>query len=295
MNDMDKIYSAEDMQTFSNLAEEETRQQNAVGFSMTKRNWHDLLLLAVTSPFNSAAPSDLVMKTKSFLEELIQKIFRHDMGCRWTLTDALDKVTQARSSVLAQAEEEERAFIETYNGLEFTPFNPSHVGIVLADIAHALSNICRFGGHTGWFYSVAQHSVAVSRACPRHLALEGLLHEASVAYLGDLRGPLKKLPVFAFFRHAEANLAYHVKCAFDLTYPAPEEVKAADKLVLATEFRDLMQFLPEASKYQEAQGCPVLPERIVPLDSIEAEQLFLDEFDRLSEEREQALAQKREG
>ena len=53
-------------------------------------------------------------------------------------------------------------FIQTYSGIEFYPLDPRIEEVKLLDIAHALSNICRFTGHCNEFYSVAQHSVLVS-------------------------------------------------------------------------------------------------------------------------------------
>ena len=74
---------------------------------------------------------------------------------------------------------------------------PNPDDIRIEDIAHALSNQCRFAGHAREFYSVAEHSVHVSQLCLPEHALWGLLHDASEAYLVDLPRPLKLLPEFA--------------------------------------------------------------------------------------------------
>src|ERR1039457_118422 len=85
-------------------------------------------------------------------------------------------------------------FIGTFSGLRFWPLDPNPEKILIDDIAHALAHQCRFGGHASRFYSVAEHSVHVSRLCPPEDALWGLLHDASEAYLVDLPRPLKQLP-----------------------------------------------------------------------------------------------------
>ena len=62
--------------------------------------------------------------------------------------------------------------IETYSGRLIDPFEPP-VEFSLVDIAHALAQVCRFGGHTVRFYSVAQHS--------EHVAQVVELHQVAVA------------------------------------------------------------------------------------------------------------------
>src|ERR1017187_10636100 len=76
--------------------------------------------------------------------------------------------------------------ITTFSGIHFWPLLPNPADIRIEDIAHALSNQCRFAGHAREFYSVAEHSVRVSQLCPPEDALWGLLHDASEAYLTDV-------------------------------------------------------------------------------------------------------------
>lgn len=85
------------------------------------------------------------------------------------------------------------AIIMTRSGrlIDLLNFKPEDVDIY--DIAAHLSKICRFGGASRRFYSVAEHSVLVSRFLPAPLKCAGLLHDAAEAYLGDVTTPLKHL------------------------------------------------------------------------------------------------------
>ena len=88
-------------------------------------------------------------------------------------------------------------WITTYTGQHFYPLDPRPHEVNMLDIAHALSMICRFNGHTQFFYSVAEHSIR----CAYHaheqwpdrieLQLAALLHDASEAYLCDIPRPVK--------------------------------------------------------------------------------------------------------
>ena len=139
--------------------------------------------------------------------------------------------------------------IRTFTGRLFDPVSPRPEDVDVRDIAHALAHVCRFGGHTKDFVSVAQHSVLVSRAVPPAHALLGLLHDASEAYVGDIPSPWKANLRFATedgevipFREAEGRIQQAIFSA--LAVPAGEAgwkaVKHADAVLLAAEARDLM-------------------------------------------------------
>ena len=81
--------------------------------------------------------------------------------------------------------------IITFTGKIIDPINPDPEDIDIRDIAHSLSQQCRFTGHTSEFYSVAEHSVLVSEAVPARDAALGLMHDATEAYLADLAKPIK--------------------------------------------------------------------------------------------------------
>ncbi len=174
-------------------------------------------------------------------------------------------------------------FIETFSGLPFQPLTPRAEDIRIQDIAHALSHQCRFAGHTRVFYSVAEHCVRVSRlldVCghPRTVVLQGLLHDASEAYLVDIPKPLKESEVFAGYREIEGYLQAMIFEAFELPPRESRLVRTADAVLLATEARDLM---PYRSEHWCDLPQPPLTEKIVPWSSAEAERAFLLRFESL--------------
>src|ERR1700743_1033596 len=81
--------------------------------------------------------------------------------------------------------------IQTVSGRWINPLAPDVAQIDIGDIAQALANTCRFGGHSRRFYSVAQHSTIVSDVCAERGAspaetLVAPLHGAAEASLVDL-------------------------------------------------------------------------------------------------------------
>ena len=168
-------------------------------------------------------------------------------------------------------------WIQTNSGRRFNPINPNPKAIVIQDIAHSLSNICRFTGHCSEFYSVAQHCVLVSYICDKANALHGLLHDASEYAISDVSSPLKRTPEFLAYRKIEDKLQAAICQRFYLDEKEPADVKEADMVLLATEARDL---LPSQRPDWQLNVKP-LPFKIVPLPPKEAKKLFLERFTEL--------------
>lgn len=185
---------------------------------------------------------------------------------------------------------EERAgdWIQTYTGRQFWPLSPRVEDIDVLDIAHALSNLCRFGGHCLQFYSVAQHSVLVSQTCERMApevpgaALWGLLHDASEAYLADVPRPVK--PYLTGYEKLETQLLQTMAQRFGLPWPIPEIVKRIDSALLADEMVQLM-ITPPADWDLPEPGLGIVFD---PMTSMEAERGFLKRFEELFPEMHQA-------
>ncbi|HKK06533.1 MAG TPA: hypothetical protein VKA50_11875 [Gammaproteobacteria bacterium] len=99
------------------------------------------------------------------------------------------------------------SWILTYTGRRVDLLDPDPATIEPEDIAHALSNMCRFNGHCRHFYSVAEHSWHVALLVSRENALQGLMHDAAEAYVADITRPLKPyLTNYAAFRELNQEL-----------------------------------------------------------------------------------------
>jgi len=169
------------------------------------------------------------------------------------------------------------ASIQTITGSYFQFLKPEEHDYPIHEIAHSLSQLCRYTGHTQRFYSVAQHSVHVSKLVPAHLALLGLLHDASEAYLGDVTSPLKRLlPEYRVIEDAtEAAIAK----VYDLPHPMPPEIRKADLTMLLTEKRDLMLRHPDDKvHWPEYPDISPLPGVVMPWTSEFARDAFLRRY-----------------
>lgn len=127
------------------------------------------------------------------------------------------------------------SYISTYRNRHIFPLDPDPSDIDIQDIAHALSNNCRWTGHVKSFYSVSQHSVLVSQIVEPENALAGLLHDASEAYLSDIARPVKYSEPMEGYREIEARLERVINEKFGLPYPMSVDVKRADDMLLTAE------------------------------------------------------------
>lgn len=160
--------------------------------------------------------------------------------------------------------------IETASGRSYDFLAPDPSQIVLEDVAHALGNICRFAGHTRSFYSVAQHSVFVSKVLeawgePAAVCRAGLLHDAHEAYVWDAPAPIKPLLGEAFSALADtADEAIATAFGIDVSLLRCPAVKKADLAALFYEGNHLMTHGP--GRFAETEAVPVPENLNLPID-----------------------------
>lgn len=133
------------------------------------------------------------------------------------------------------------AFIQTYTGGQFFPFDPKPEDVDIRDIAHALAMTCRFGGHCKQFYSVAQHSVLMYRAASTPSKVRALMHDAAEAYIGDMPRPIKHDEKCRVFGMIESRIEQAICEHFGLPFQIVNaEVKDLDNRILIDEREQIM-------------------------------------------------------
>jgi len=154
----------------------------------------------------------------------------------------------------AKKDDHRRASIATGSGIEFFPFAPTEDMIRLEDIVNAISNKCRYTGQLkdGLFYSVAQHSMFVSKILRAQKAspvvqLQGLLHDAPEAYGPDIASPIKQFVSVRYpggevlsYREHEGRVEKVIFDALGIPHPMAHEVHVADAEAFRHEYRQLM-------------------------------------------------------
>lgn len=184
--------------------------------------------------------------------------------------------------------------IELYSGDYFDFDNPRAENIHIEDIAHGLSNICRFTGHVKRYYSVAEHAVHVAQYAqwsrwPIEKQLACFHHDDAETYLGDIVRPFKGL-LGDTLRDIEEKIDNAICDALDLPFGAAEfhapYVKEADNWCLMMEAKELLPSRGQAWSNQkhnweegieEIEG-PMLPE--LGMGPEQAESLYKQIYER---------------
>lgn len=172
------------------------------------------------------------------------------------------------------------------------------ITVPIEDIAHSLAYKPRFNGHLDClfrrhllrYYSVALHCIRVSYLVPPELALEGLLHDAQEAFIGDIPTPAKKALEQAGSTHLAAledrvHKAICIGLGIDQRFEGlnHKDVKTADRSALLEEVSTC--FTPEAQMSWVKLGYDVNPKfqyKNIP-EPEHAKRLFCARFRELTE------------
>ncbi len=172
-------------------------------------------------------------------------------------------------------------FISTSTVPKFHFMKPDPKDIHISDIAHALSLLCRFGGHCSSFYSVAEHStilgdIAETAGKDDLTVMACLLHDAEEAYLPDIPRPIKAVMFEA--QGIYGNLEEAIELKFRLAEADWDYIKDIDRRFCITEAKALGVW----NEDWENEGEP-LPHKLFLWSSRDAEELFLKNFILLEE------------
>lgn len=118
------------------------------------------------------------------------------------------------------------------SGRYFDLAAPRPEDVTIEDIAGALSKICRFGGQTPRFYTVAEHcchcyDAALSDGLGLEIAKLALLHDAAEAFVGDVVKPLKIMLID--FGLIESGVQSAIEHAFNIVWDV-EKIAAVKRL-----------------------------------------------------------------
>lgn len=183
-----------------------------------------------------------------------------------------------------------------YTGREVDIFNLRIEDIDIEDIAHSLSNLCRYGGHCLFHYSVALHSYLCSlEPGAKSEQLQFLLHDASEVYVNDLVRPIKHRVEMEKYREIEDSIQGLIFKRFNLPYPYSERVHEVDDKVLLDEIQNLIIMSDEIILKSAESGLSTREARKVlaqeklskckfpKITPEEAKELFLNRFYELYE------------
>lgn len=171
-----------------------------------------------------------------------------------------------------------KSYLQMFSGTRVLLSNPKVEDIQIIDIAHGLSNICRYAGQVDKFYSVAEHSILCALMSPMELRLEALLHDATEAYLGDMTRPLKMM--IPQYRIIEGQWDLVIRERFGLPLNETPKMKQADHIMNVTE---LLAKLPPPEDRNKVPSAVSLDNAIpnfefLNLTSEQSRKMFLNTF-----------------
>ena len=170
------------------------------------------------------------------------------------------------------------SYITTYTGKHFDPTAPDMSQVDIADIAHALSLICRGNGQVKTFFSVGQHCVnaakeAAMRGYSDRVVLACLLHDACESYMSDVPRPLKpSMPEYIQIENQLLDKIYEKFLGSTLTEKEASLVKSIDNDLL---YYDLKELLGECSSKTAPKLEISLNYEFIPFLQVEQEYLEL--------------------
>ena len=173
--------------------------------------------------------------------------------------------------------------ITTFSGIRMNPVEPRIEDINVSDIAHALSLVCRGGGHVKHFYSVAQHSLvcaeeARARGCSLRVQMGALLHDGSEAYMSDLVRPVKQqIPQYRIIENKLIDIIWKAFIPGEpLTEGERAEIRCIDDDAMSWDVKELLG--DEIN--QNYRNLHIRPDHtFVPMDQVET--MFLKKFEQL--------------
>ena len=185
-------------------------------------------------------------------------------------------------------------WVFTLAGVPFFPRDPDSGIIDPRHLATTLSRICRFGGRTIKFYSVAQHSFLCSELVldsPLEIQLATMLHDADEAFsgFGDLEAPLRHHAVI-YEREVKPAIDQAVARRFQFSERAflDRRVDWADQVLRATEIRDVVPPGPWPIDWDKLEK--PLEKKIEPWSMEMAEQVYLAKLTNLLKRWERVLS-----
>ena len=160
-------------------------------------------------------------------------------------------------SVKSSTSESITPFITLANGKRVAIDRLTLYDLDISSIVISLSHICRFGGHCRPFYSVAEHSVRLSREVPNYpLMKAALIHDMGEAYIGDVTS-FVKAKYCSELSNIEKTIQALLAQRFNIPLSLYDDLRPFEAKLFATECRDL--FPKDADFRMLKDGEPVLP------------------------------------